>query len=488
VNPHPTWHLAAALALVFASIGFTAAVRNRIIRRRLLFSTLLGLAATAIHIASLEWPESPLLHGTGDLQRGRTLEWLAMVMGVAGGTIALLFNRWGADREADRTPAIVQDFLLIAVGIWATVVVFRVNEFGFITGSAIVAAILGFAAQDTLGNAFSGIALQMERPFRVGHWVSVDQWVGMVSEVTWRATKIRTKAGNLVTIPNSVIASHGIINYSEPIAPTRLELEIGVTYNAFPNDVRAALLSATRSVDLVLETPKADVLLVDFGSSAVIYRVRFWISDFARDTEVLDAVRTRIYYELRRRGMEIPFPMQIEYSREDPVVDPVEQKRRFTAEIAVVPVFTRLPADAHAALAESAREAVFADGDTIVRQGDAGGSMFIVVSGAVAVAIGPERREVAVTRAGGYFGEMSLLTGEPRTASVIARGDTTVVEIAGDAFRAYVQSRPEVIDQLAAAALTRRHELDDARAASGSAPHAERMSLAAKMREFFGLD
>ena len=114
--------------------------------------------------------------------------------------------------------------------------------------------------------------------------------------------------------------------------------------------------------------------------------------------------------------------------------------------------------------------------------------MFIIVNGGVSIVIGAEDKEVAVTKAGGYFGEMSLLTGEPRAASVIARGDTTVVEITGDAFRAYVQSRPEVLDELASAAVSRRRELDHARAAIGPAPSAERVSLLATMRQFFGLD
>ena len=483
-DAHPAWHLFVALALIVGSIGFTAFVGNRIIRRRLLFSAIHGLAAALVHLAALEWSHRSWILR----EKSWELEWLALVLGTAGGLIALVFNRWRADRDADRTPAIVQDFVLVAVGIWAAVVLFEVNEFGFFTGSAIVAAILGFAAQDTLGNAFAGIALQMERPFHVGHWIAVDQWVGVVTEVTWRATKIRTKSGNLVTVPNSVMAGHGITNYSEPIAPTRMEVNVGITYNAPPNDVRAALLAATRSVDFVLESPPIEIYLIDFAASSINYRIWFWINDYAMEDEALDAVRTRMFYELRRRNIEIPYPIQVEYSREETPVDRVAERRRFAEDITRVPVFARLPADAHVALAESAREVLFGDGETVVRQGDPGGSMFLIVNGGVSIVIGPERKEVAVTKAGGYFGEMSLLTGEPRTASVIARGDTTVVEITGEAFRAYVQSRPEVLDEIAAAAVTRKRELDHARAGIGAAPSAEKVSLLATMRQFFGLD
>jgi CRP-like cAMP-binding protein len=229
------------------------------------------------------------------------------------------------------------------------------------------------------------------------------------------------------------------------------------------------------------------VLLVDFGASAVTYRVRFWVDDFSRDETAKDGVRTRIHYEFRRRGIEIPFPAQVQYQREEPQAEPPGRLARFVEAIARVPVLARLPADVHQALASAARELLFAGGEVIVHESAPGGSMFIVMRGRVAIAVGAERREVAVTEAGGYFGEMSLLTGEPRTATVLARGDCTVLEIAADAFRAYVQSRPEVLDDLALAATARRRELDETRSAAGAAPPLGTTSLRARMREFFGL-
>jgi CRP-like cAMP-binding protein len=159
----------------------------------------------------------------------------------------------------------------------------------------------------------------------------------------------------------------------------------------------------------------------------------------------------------------------------------------YAAAIAAVPVFATLPADAHNALAKASRERLFAHGETIVREGDPGASMFIVQQGRVAITVGPERREVAVTQAGGYFGEMSLLTGDPRTATVTARGDCLVVEISADAFREYVQQNPAVIDRMAMAAAERRKALDQTRAAGSMSAGGEHLSLAQKMRRFFGL-
>ena len=151
-----------------------------------------------------------------------------------------------------------------------------------------------------------------------------------------------------------------------------------------------------------------------------------------------------------------------------------------------MPVLAPLPPDAHRALATTHRS--LPSGEVVVREGDAGESMFIVVSGEVVIAVGPDRREVAVTKAGGYFGEMSLLTGDPRTATVIARGDTTVLEISAAAFRAYVQSNPSVIDELAAASVARRRELDESRGKATLAAATATISLAERMRRFFGIE
>jgi CRP-like cAMP-binding protein len=247
------------------------------------------------------------------------------------------------------------------------------------------------------------------------------------------------------------------------------------------------MLAAAADAKFVLDAPAPDVILVDFGGSAITYRIRFWVEDFSRDDLAKDSVRTRIYYEFKRRGIEIPWPIQIQYERQEPVVDKAVQGGRFAKAIAAVPVLATLPGDAHEALAAEAREWTFADGEVIVREGDPGASMFLVLSGSVVVTLGAERRQVATTPAGGYFGEMSLLTGDPRAATVSARGDCTVLEITADAFRDYVQRRPEVIDVLAAAAHARRRELDEARAAVGDRPTVTHASIAARMRQYFGL-
>lgn len=479
---HSSVHGYVAIALPIVLTAVITIVRNRRVRRRLLFSALVALAAGGAHLAGANMPAG-WFGGAG----GASVELLLVALALANGAVAVLFNPWFDEQRPARTPSIVQDALVIVLIAVSAALIFRVSSFNVLTGSAIVAAIIGFALQETLGNAFAGIAIQIERPFRVGHWIAAGDHVGRVVEVTWRATKILTKAGNLTIVPNSQMASHAIQNYSEPTSPTRIDVDVGAAYGVPPNEVRDAMLAAMRQAKYVLADPPAEVLLWDFSASAITYRARFWIDDFSQDGRARSAVRVAVYYEFRRRGIEIPWPIQVEYHRTERPVDGPERRQEFRRAVAGVPVLAGLPDDAHSELAAAAGHGLYADGEIIVREGDAGASMFVVLTGTVVITVGADRREVAVTHAGGYFGEMSLLTGEPRTATVAARGDCTVLEIPAAAFRDYVRSRPEVLDGLALAAAARRRELDEARATAGPAAAATAASLRDRMRAFFGM-
>src|SRR5207237_10618000 len=136
-----------------------------------------------------------------------------------------------------------------------------------------------FALQDTVGNAFAGLAIQSEKPFHVGHWVRVGDHEGRVAEVTWRATKLRTKSGNFVIVPNNIVSKEAIINYSEPAAPTRLEVEVGASYLAQPNQQKAASLERVRHCWGVLDAPAPDGVLLSFGQSAYTHKPRLRTED-----------------------------------------------------------------------------------------------------------------------------------------------------------------------------------------------------------------
>ena len=475
-------HFVAGVALLVATLALLFAVRNPALRRRLRLTLGVSAAAVAAHLLLVGSvvPEAYF----GNIF---SVEKLLLTLGAIQVVITLLFHPWFSDHATERAPGIVQGALIISVFLLVVTLVFPEQ---LLAASAVGAVVVGFALQDTLGNFFAGLALQIDRPFKPGHWIEVGAFQGRVTDITWRATKIQTKTGNMVIVPNNIVGKEAIINYSEPGAPTRLSVEVGTGYELPPNVVREAIMAAMSACPLVLQSPAPDVVLVDFAASALLFRARFWVrefDEFNHDDHASDQVRNAIYYEFRRRNIEIPWPIQIEYGRTEVPKDLVAEQKRFAAQIATVPIFAALGPEVHSALAAAAREQLFARDEAIVKEGEPGGSMFLVTDGTVVISVGPERREVAVTETGGYFGEMSLLTGDARSATVTARRDTTLLEISAQAFGAHVRSQPSVLDALAGAAATRRAELDAVKSAPGATPAVTKASLLARMRKFFGL-
>lgn len=445
----------AALAVALLAL---AAVRNRFVRARLGFAAVVLMVALGFDVAASRGVGDPELVGG-----------LARLLLVAGGLVAgvsLLFNPWRADRVSERVPAIVQDVIVMAL--FALAATLLLDE-KFLTTSAVGAVVVGFALQDTLGNLFAGLAIQVEKPFRVGQWVKIGDFEGRVQEVTWRATKLLTKSGQFVVVPNSVMSKDPILNHSEPTIPTRIDVEVGAAYDVPPNDVKRALHEALDNAPLVLREPPADVLVDEFAASSVTYRVRFWIDDYGRDNTARDQVRSNIWYTFRRYGIEIPFPTQVEYSREEKHPRPPEHLQQLAEKLGALDLFAGLDDIERLRLAEACPEHLYGARERVVRQGEAGESMFLVLQGRVRITLEPSGQEVAITPAGGFFGEMSMLTGDPRTATVTAIDDSTLLEISAQRFRDLAMRRPGLVEQVSTIVSARRQGLAQAQAAADQA-------------------
>ena len=490
--PHYPAHFLMGVAALVATLFVWSLTVNRLVRRKLKLSLFLFAAYAAFHVALLLRPElaasGPLLAPPTDLDLGspiRPFERLAFSAALINLLVVALINPLRHDRVREGFPAIVQDAIVIGLLLLVGTFVFREE---LLTTSAVGAVVVGFALQDTLGNAFAGLAIQSEKPFNVGHWIRVGEFEGRVAEVTWRATKLRTKSGNFIVVPNNIIAKEAITNYSEPATPTRLELEVGVSYAASPAAVKAAMHEAMGQAPSVLPAPAPDVLLVGFDASSMNYRARFWVEDFELDEKAKDEVRVAIHYAFGRRGIEIPYPIQVEYSREWPAADPETLERERARIVAGVDLFDALSDAQRAGIAAATVTRTFGDGEAIVRQGAAGESMFVICSGRVAVVLEPDRREVAAIESGGYFGEMSLLTGEPRSATVVARGEVVVLELSAEVFRRLGLESPQAVEQVGIAAMTRREELERVRsAARGGGIAAAPATFLNRMKRFLRL-
>lgn len=467
-------------ALLVTSLGLHRATINRHIRGRLLLSALL-FAAYTLSASSLHWVSMP--DDTREVLS--SLNPLLIAFGIINLVVTLTINPWRVDRVPDRFPNIVQDTLVMALFALVATLILRDR---MLATTAVGAVVLGLALQDTLGNFFAGLAIQIEKPFRVGDWVTIGGEDGVVSEITWRATKMRTKSGNFIVVPNSTLAKDTIVNYCQPTRSLRLQVDVGASYEVPPNVVKSVIRESLQNAPMISHEREPEVLLVDFGSSAITYRVRFWVSDFEADERAKDQVRSLIYYAFKRHNITIPYPIQIEMGAEEGGVVPV----RATVDVdtfASAAFFAPLAAEERAALLAVARPVQYASGEAIVRQGQDAKSLFVVVRGEASVTLAGTSGEVARLRKGDVFGEMSLLTGEARTATVTAATDCDLIEIDAEGFRSVVMANPSVLDHITSVTASRREGLDRHREAFATAATTTeaRQTLLKRVRQFLRL-
>lgn len=361
------------------------------------------------------------------------------------------------------------------------------------TASVLTTAVIGLALQDTLGNVVAGLALQLERDFEVGDWISLDERItGRVREVRWRATTIVTKNGDLMLIPNAAITRATIVNYSRPTSAHRQWVDIRVHFRHPPAKVREVVLGAVQALPYVRAEPPPDCILRAFNDDACTYSCRYWIDDFQRDDLLDGGTRSAIWYALHRAGMEIPFPSRninvTELNEDRAQRKQDEEYARRVDALSRVDVFRALDAEKIDRLARRMRHVVFGPDEVILRQGDPGDSLYVVRGGKVAVQVGVlgAYKEVATLSEGQFFGEMSLMTGESRSATVVAKTDVECYIVDKEAFQEILEEKPELAG-IISDILSKRQVLLGAEAKAVVAPAVEKNQLMTKIAAFFGI-
>jgi small-conductance mechanosensitive channel/CRP-like cAMP-binding protein len=369
----------------------------------------------------------------------------------------------------DVTQAVVYLIVLIL-----TLRAVGVEPGSLLTTSALLTAVIGLALQDTLGNMVSGLALQMQRPFQVGDWIQFDpdpRQIGQVTEVNWRATTVMTNELVELIIPNAHLAKAAIRNYSRPSHVSRRTITVEGPYEVSPKRVHDAILVALTDAPGVLTDPAPWVQTRNFADSGIEYAIHFFTDDFAARDRIDGAVRDRVWYALQRNEISMPFPQRTVHmhavSEETRGLSLTRELERRDRVLRCVDFLDVLPPEAHRALAAAASVHLYAPGEMIVAQGESSGELFIIDRGEVIVELPREDkspREVARLGSGKFFGEMGLMTGEERKASVRAAGECELLVISHDAFHSTLASNTEVIEKISELLLARQAELEAASA------------------------
>ena len=373
-------------------------------------------------------------------------------------------------------PRVLHGFFLIVVYIAAALAILReflgFNITPLLAGSAILTAVLGLALQGVLGNVFSGMSLHYTKSFNRGDWVKIGETEGQIMDTNWRETRLRDRASNIVIIPNTVVASQTIVNYSLPDKPSAVVLPLKVDFLAPPAVVVDLLLEAAKEAPNVLANPAPTSYILNYDEFGVTYVLKFWISDFGRRPDITGEVGRLVWHKLRRQGIEIPFPLESKVKSvlrvlrpsEDLIAEISTEKEKNFQDFARS-VFLQVGEGEKAGqpllsdpeireLASRAERRRFGAGEVLFRQGDPGEACYLVAAGRVKGEIAYEENGKAYTTEftvgpGGLVGEMSLFTGMPRTATVVVAEEAELLETRAGAFAALLARNPQLADAVA---------------------------------------
>jgi CRP-like cAMP-binding protein len=310
-------------------------------------------------------------------------------------------------------------------------------------------------------------------------------------EINWRSTRLRTTDDICLDIPNSSITKQTVINYNYPTSIHGIRLSVGLEYDAAPNLVKRILVESALDCPMVLRNPLPDVFVTNFADFSVTYELRFWLDDHANYNPANSQIRTNLWYSLRRHNIKIPYPIQQEVHLPRPCahVEDREMIRDSMHKAVFAPALS--PAQFEEIVA-NAKIVQFGEGESIIRQDADAGPMYVIVSGRAEVWLesNGRRTSVAVLGPDACIGENSVLTGEKRTATILALEDCLAVEVGKTTLAPIIGSSPELLESLSELLAQRRMKNEGLVAeAAGAADQAKKSNYKAgflgKLRSFF---
>lgn len=434
--------------------------------------------------------------------------WVFGAVAFVGSAATLLFSVI-LPRLRLEVPQIVQDVSVALLSIIAAVTVAGragVNLSGLIATSAVLTAVLGFSLQDTIANIAGGLGLQTDNSIEVGDWIRVGTHAndinGRVVRIRWRYTAIETRNWETVLVPNRLLMNSTVMvlgRRTESPQQWRRWVYFHVDFRFPPGDVIEVVQAAVRGakVPRVAQEPPPNCVMMDMSESFGRYAVRYWLTDIAADDPTDSELRQVIFFALERAGMKPAIPAHAIFMTQETedrqAIKTQKQLARRRKVLDVVPLFAPLSEDEKQELARGLKYAPFAHGEVVTRQGDEGHWLYLLEDGVASVRLsdGLAEREVAKMSGGSFFGEMSLLTGEPRSATVIAETDVECFRLDKATFQRVIEKRPELMKEVAARLAERRENLRATREGMSADARKQKepsdVDLLDRMMRFFGL-
>ena len=341
----------------------------------------------------------------------------------------------------------------------------------------------------------------------VGDWIQIHSKleardvIGQVIEINWRATHIQTEEAKTVIIPNSLITTFIVTNYWKDDNTCRFELFIPVEFSVPTEKVRNVLFTAVKRAMKkrgFVSYKEPRILVHEVDDRGIEFKVTYWITPWKGPTPSIakDVVLTYIIEHLNKAGISIAYPKEDIYYAELPkrnfIDDTLDDRIKILRKI---DLFGQMNDEELNALAQKIEYKYFDEKETIMTVGETGESMFIMIEGLVEVLIKSGKSEVKVAElfTNQYFGEMSLLTGEKRSATVRTLFPSVLYEIKKDDIKDLFNTRPKLIDKIAEGMALRKQSNEEMlsqmdKESADVLLKENQSSLIRKIRSFFKVD
>jgi small-conductance mechanosensitive channel/CRP-like cAMP-binding protein len=403
-------------------------------------------------------------------------------------------------------PRIIEDLAIIVIYTIYGLSQLRhagVDFTGILATSAIITAVLAFAMQDTLGNVLGGLAIQLDNSVRVGDWIQMEGLSGRVIDIRWRSTAVETRDWQTVVIPNSQLMKNrfNILGRREG-APQqwRRGIRFMIDPAVPPARVIALLDEEMREIMIanVARAPAPSCILVGFEAGNLFYELRYFLTDLQEDEFTDSAVRVHLFASLQRAGLRVAEEQRTVHAiaKDEAHAETVRQRelQRRLIMLKQVDLLAPLSEEERNFVAERLQYAPFARGDIMTKQGSIAHWLYVIAFGEAEVRFeqpGRAPRVIGTVRPGQFFGEMGLLAGESRNATVVAKTDVECYRLDRASFQALLLARPELANEVSKVVAARKPELDTARAEAAEAmahpPEPAQPALLERIQRFFGL-
>ena len=451
-------------------------------RRRLFVAWLLIACSIGCQFAG------SILHARWSTELAGAFRQLAAIQFLAIFVAEVLLRRWSMHM-------ILSD---LAVNLSYLAVIFRLlsrlgaDINGLIATSTVVTAIIGLSMQDILMNSVGGVVLQMEGEIAAGDYIRTDHGSGWVRKVRTRYTALETSDSDLILIPNHFMTK-GAVKIVARSYRTTLPLYVGYEY--LPTRVIEEVQSVLRRspMDGVAAVPEPRCVVAQLHAGHIEYNIQAYLNSPGHQAKQHSEILTRVYFALARAEMPLTgISYRLDMPSPTTAATATQSKAFSIAHLRDNDVFRSLNADELEFLATRLKRVRFAPGETIVTQGDEGESLYIVVKGSLRVMLGADHQrseQIATLYAGSLFGEMSLLTGDRRSASVIASEQVDCDRLDKVDFAEVLRGRPALAAHISEVMEERQSSLHQAREKMNSLPSlpVSSQNLLARIQNFFGL-